>query len=152
VFVLRPQQCDAAKLRQPDGEVLGVVLGFCPRDADRVAAISSCVRRAVQQSGLDAGQIRLAAIGGGDGAETDATSWRAIGEALGHSQVEHLRVDDVSGDNPTGASALELAAILALHRHDARRDGQGSILVAQSPEGAVGAAVVRGWSRGPDCG
>jgi 3-oxoacyl-[acyl-carrier-protein] synthase II len=147
LFVVRPAAAPA-NARHPDGEVLGVALAFCPEGDDRAAAIAGCVRRALSQSGMGPDRIRFAAIGGGDGEGADSVSWRAIGEALGHTRSERLRVDDIAGDNQTSAAAIELAAILAMHRHDAGRDGQGSVLVAHNTEGAVGAAVVRGWSRG----
>lgn len=149
VFVVRPAADGAANRGQPDGEVLGVALGFCPSNADRVAAIAGCVRRALRHSGMAPRQIRFAAIGGSDCAEADSTSWRAIDEALEHSRPQRLEIDRrITGDTQSATSALELAAILALHRHDADLDGQASLLVAQNTEGAIGAAVIRGWNRG----
>jgi 3-oxoacyl-[acyl-carrier-protein] synthase II len=147
VFVLRPTAGGVANTHRPDGEVRSVVLGFCPDGRDRVAAIAGCIRRALWQAGMGADDVRTAAIGGADGPQTEATSSRAISEALEGTRWQRLAVDDVAGDNQTATGALELAALLALHRHDPRLDGQGSLLVAQNAEGAIGAAVVRGWSR-----
>lgn len=145
VFVLRPPGAGG----QPgDGEVRGVTLGFCPRDGDRSAAIAACVRRALHASGLDPDAVRVVAVGGAEDDDAGRTAWHAASSVLGHSLAERLRVEPDSGDNPTAAGALELAAVLARHRDNPGADGQGAVLVAHNAEGAVGAAVVRGWSRG----
>jgi 3-oxoacyl-[acyl-carrier-protein] synthase II len=151
MFGLRPGGGPANR-RRPDAEVLGVTLGFCPGRDDRTAAIAGCVRRALLQSGMGLERVRFAAVGGSDSPAADAAGWRAIGQAVGAEPAEPVRVEGATGDVPTAAGALELAAVLARHRHDPGLDGELSVLVAQNPEGAVGAAVIRGWSRGPDRG
>jgi 3-oxoacyl-[acyl-carrier-protein] synthase II len=150
MFVLRSGGEKAGR-RWPDGEVLGVTLGFCPRGEDRVTAIAGCLRRALLQAGPGPDRVRFVAVGGGDRA-TEAAGWRAVGQVLPAGPAERIRVDGVAGDTPTVAGALELAAILARHRADPELDGGRSVLVGHSPEGAVGAAVIQGWSRGPDRG
>jgi len=146
VFVLRPAGT-AANVRRPDAVVLAVTLAFCPGGGDRAAAIARCVRRSLAESGVAGDEVIMAAVGGADDEQTERASWRAVADGLGHTTWRRLDLEGVAGDNPTATGALELAAILSLHRHDAGIDGQASVLVTQTPEGAVGAAVVRGWSR-----
>ncbi|PWU53670.1 beta-ketoacyl synthase [Micromonospora sp. S4605] len=150
VFVLRPP--GGTHLRGPDAEVLAVTLGFSPRGRERAEALAGCLRGALDRCGVDGGQVRMAAIGGADDAAARAAGWRAVESALGHSRARRIAVDEAMGDNPTAGGALELATVLAAHRQDPRLDGQLSVLVAQNREGAVGAAVVRGWGRGTDRG
>ncbi len=147
MFVLRPAGA-TVQLHRPDAEVLAVALGFCPRDGDRAGAMAGCLRRALGAGGVPGRQVRVAAIGGADDEQAADAGWRAVHLAVGHTRWRRLEVDGVAGDNPTAAGALELAAIVASHRRAPELDGQVSVLVAQNREGAVGAAVIRGWSRG----
>ena len=147
VFVVRPGDDSSNGVRRPDAVMLAVSIGFCPNGSDRMAAIAGCVRTALARAGVPPDQIVRAASGGADNEATAEVSWRAVKDVLGHSNWERLEVEPVAGDNPTATGALELAALLALHRQRPELDGQASVLVAQNPEGAVGAAVFRGWSR-----
>jgi 3-oxoacyl-[acyl-carrier-protein] synthase II len=146
VFVLRPTGT-TSHLHRPDGEVLSVVLGFCPRGNDRAAAIAGCLRKALDRCGVPGEQAHAAAIGGFDDQQSRTTGWRAVDQGLGHARAHRIELDAVAGDNPTATGGLELAAILAMHRSDPGLDGRISVLVGQSREGGVGAAVIRGWSR-----
>jgi 3-oxoacyl-[acyl-carrier-protein] synthase II len=149
VFVLAPHSAPGRR----DGEVLAVALGFCPEDQDRSAALTRCVSRAMRGAGVDADDVWLAATGPAADRREDRARWEAVRAALGTpSTVERLRVEELTGDCQAATGALELATVLALHREDAGRDGRVSVLAACGAEGGVGAAVVRGWSRGADRG
>lgn len=148
VFVAAPLEAGADWPRHPDAEVLAVVLGFCPPDVARTSALARCVRRALEGARVDPGEVRLLTAGA---AEDRPAAREAAREALG-LEPEVLSLDAAVGDCQSAVGAFELAAVLARHRSDPARDGEVSLLTAQTRDGAVGAAVIRGWSRGPDRG
>ena len=100
-------------------EVLSVAAGFSTDDA--AGALAGCVRRALADASVDPADVAYVA----DGA----------------------RPDDRPG-SMAAAAAMDLAAVLDLHRSGVLPDGAPSVICGQSAEGAVVAAVVRGWDRG----
>ncbi|MDW3849353.1 beta-ketoacyl synthase [Micromonospora sp. BRA006-A] len=142
-FVLRREPDGPA-----DGAVLAVRAGFCPAGQSRPAALSALVRATLAEAGVDGADVTTVACGRRGDARDDAEVWSAVDDGLGgRSPAERLHVDDVVGDCQAATGAWELAAVLARHRADPGRDGAYSLLVARTPEGGVGAAVVRGRSR-----
>lgn len=66
---------------------------------------------------------------------------------LGAETVRRLPVARLVGECHAAQGALQLAAVLAHHRQDAALDGRPALITSFTPEGGVGAAVVRGWQR-----
>lgn len=135
----------------PNAEVLGVVHGFCATFADRPAALGGCVRRALAQAGRAGADVEqdVAAVWVRQTADEreDRAIWRAVCQEVSTKQ-EGLTTQAHTGDCGSASAALDLAAVLGRHRDNPERDGELSVLVAHSRDGAVGAAVVRGWSNG----
>lgn len=139
----------------PDVEVLGVAVGFSATFADRPAALGGCVRRALasaERAGADLGG-GVAAVWGRPTADEreDRAMWREVCrelDAAGSAKPELLTTQAHAGDCGSATAALDLTAVLGRHRDSPERDGELSMLVSHTPDGAVGAAVVRGWSRG----
>jgi 3-oxoacyl-[acyl-carrier-protein] synthase II len=128
-----------------DAEVLAVATGYGPGGGERAdRALEGCVRRAVRQAEVEPERVTTVLTG-----ELDAASEAEYGPAtaaLGH-RPPRILVGRLFGGCDAATGGLELAAVLARHQTDPRRDGQLSLLTARDPDGAVAAAVVRGWSR-----
>lgn len=137
-----------------DGEVLGVALGFSANLADRPAALGGCVRRALAQAaraGADVGKSVGVLVRQTADEREDRAMWRAVCAAVaetGAPTPDSVTTQHHAGDCGSATAALDLAAVLGRHRDDPQRDGELSVLVSHSADGAVGAAVVRGWSSG----
>jgi 3-oxoacyl-[acyl-carrier-protein] synthase II len=132
----------AEPLTEPLAEVLAVATGFGPQGRAE-AAVAGCVRRALLKAGVAGSEIATVIA---DSAVDDA----AIGVA---ARAERLRPTMLFGDCGAATPALALAGVLELHRAEPARHGRVSLFVCRSGEGAVGAAVVRGWGGGgPDRG
>lgn len=135
---------------RPDAEILAVRLGFCPTGSNRRAALAGLVWRTVRAARVDPATVDLVATGAAGTPDRRASTWDAVLAGLDRSAYdapEHVRVDDVLGDCQAATAGFELAAILGRHRSEPERDGRSALLVAQTPEGGIGTAVVRGWSR-----
>lgn len=129
----------SAVRRGPVAEILAVATGFGPGgEADE--ALAGCVRRALRQAKMNASEISLHAATGDD----ESGPLQAI---LGH-EPKVLRARHFFGDCGAATGAIALATVLDLHQADPARDGQLTLLTARTSDGAVGAAIVRGWSRG----
>jgi 3-oxoacyl-[acyl-carrier-protein] synthase II len=143
VFVVE----DAAKLngRKPDAEILAVELGtYGPpgEQPDAGDGLAVCIARALDRAGVMASDVWAVASGetGADDVEP-----RGIAQALGN--VRKVLIKELLGECHAASGALQLAALLAHHRTDPALDGRVSVVTSCSADGAVGAAVVRGWSR-----
>jgi 3-oxoacyl-[acyl-carrier-protein] synthase II len=145
VFVVERAEEARRAGRHVDAEVLAAVTAFCPTNGQRdglAKGFAACVRRALDQAGVEPGEVALVAAGAAGGVEE-----AVLAEALGRD-VETIRVKSVFGECDAASGALQAASVLALHRDDPARDGQVSLLTAWTREGGVGAVVLRGWSRG----
>jgi 3-oxoacyl-[acyl-carrier-protein] synthase II len=129
----------SAERVRPVGEVLAVATGFGPGDAAD-DALAGVVRRALRQAKVDVSEISLHAATG-DNEEGP------LKEILAHGP-KTLRAVDFLGDCGAATGALALATVFELHQADPALDGQLTLLTARTSDGAVGAAIVRGWSRG----
>jgi 3-oxoacyl-[acyl-carrier-protein] synthase II len=151
VFVVERDGEARAAGRPVDAEILAVSTGFCPGprdDAALVSALAGCIRTALTRAGVPAHEVSLAATGDADaGVET-----AALAEATPGASVRLLPVKRWFGECQAASGALQLAAILALHRAEPARDGGISVLTGHTADGGVGACVIRGWSRGADHG
>lgn len=153
VFVLSGSRGVPGEVAQPDAELLGVALGFAVDPGDRAAAVARSIHQALRAAEVEPYDVRVAALGIDRDQLLDRILWQAVRgelEAPAGPRLRRLSVDRTVGDCGSGTGALEMAAILGMHRNRPEHDGQLSVLAAHSPEGAVGAAVVRGWSRGVD--
>jgi 3-oxoacyl-[acyl-carrier-protein] synthase II len=131
-------------------EVLSVVTGFSP-DAtagSATAVLRRCLLRALAQAGVSAPEVGLVVSGETAGPGGNRVEDAAVAAVFAGSAIERLDTAPVFGDCQAASTALALAAVHARHRADAARDGQIAVVTAHTAAGGVGAAVVRGWSRG----
>lgn len=151
VFLVEPVEQARAARRFVHAEVLGVAVGFSP-DPDDHRALAGCVRRALDTCGADSAAVALVATGAAgaeaaaDGGPADVQR-RAVRAALGRGDCDELFVKDMFGECQAASAALQAASVLAVHRDAPERDGRLAVITACTPEGGVGAAVLRGWSR-----
>lgn len=134
----------SAVRRAPVAEILAVATGFAS-GGESGAALAGCVRRALRQADVDGKEISLHATG--EHAATDETESGPVREVLGH-EPRRLSVARYFGDCGAATGAVALATVLELHEADAGNDGRLTLLTARTADGAAGAAIVRGWSRG----
>ncbi|SEF86247.1 3-oxoacyl-[acyl-carrier-protein] synthase II [Thermomonospora echinospora] len=150
VFAVR----DARRTREagirPDAEVLGMAFGTYapPGEApDPGLGLAECIGRALRQAEVEPGELWAVSTGERGVARLDQVERRGVQTALGGRAVRSLRVKSLVGECHSASGGLQLAALLAHHRHDPALDGRASLVTSVSADGAVGAAVVRGWSR-----
>ncbi|WP_020519553.1 beta-ketoacyl synthase N-terminal-like domain-containing protein [Catelliglobosispora koreensis] len=118
----------------PVAEVLAIANGYGP-GGQGSEALAGCVQRVLRKAHASAGDIRLHAIT--REAESGALAGTKIFRAAQHF-----------GDCGAATGAIALASVLELHEAEPARDGELTLLTASTDDGAVGAAIIRGWSRG----
>lgn len=130
-----------------DAEVLAVATGFSPgaERGDQRAALAGCIRRVLADAGL--APTDLGAVVTGDTASDDRMESAAVDSALAGVTVPRIAVKEVLGESQAAAGALQAAAVLLRHRDDVSLDGCVTLLTGRTPDGGVGAAALRGWSR-----
>lgn len=146
---------DAARVRAdgrlPDAEVLSVeVATHIPDDendpdVDFSPTLARCLRRALDRAGVPAADVHAVASAENGMPAKDAYEDRAITGVLG-TAPRRIRIKQRTGEALSASNALQLAALLSLHRGDPALDGAVSVLTSHTPDGVVGAAVLRGWS------
>ncbi|HEV2371953.1 MAG TPA: beta-ketoacyl synthase N-terminal-like domain-containing protein [Streptosporangiaceae bacterium] len=126
--------------RPRTADVLATATAFCPsgKDGDVAGILAGCVRQAVTRAGVAPADV-VAHAAGGAAQEPDA-----VAAALGHQPRSLLSIAEF-GDCRAASGGLALAAVLGWHWHGDGPDGAVSLLTGRSRDGAVMAAVVRGW-------
>ena len=152
VFALeRPGDALAAG-RHIDALVESVSLGFVPGgdgDARFAGALARRIDRALEQAAADPGEIAFAASCAACVRRAPAIAAEALATALDDREPQPLALTSTIGDCGAATCALQLAALVSIHRDTPALDGACSLLFGWTPEGAVGAVVVRGFSRPP---
>lgn len=117
-------------------EVLAVEFGAYTDDC--APALAACVRRALERAATPVGDLwALAPCGTAGASERDA-----LREVLGDTAAVRTPDLTVIGDTAGAASAMQVAAILALAERDPSSAGRTALITAVD-EGVVGCAVLR---------
>ena len=148
VFALEQAEAARSAGHCIDAEVLAVVTGFAPlRSGGRSigSALAGCISRALAVAHVEAAEVPLALTS--EPADLTGAEASAVRSVLGEG-CQQLEVKRILGECGPATGALQLAALLALHRSDPSRDGRVSLLTATTRDGGVGAALFRGRSRG----
>jgi 3-oxoacyl-[acyl-carrier-protein] synthase II len=151
VFAVSDAERVRAAGRRPDAEILGLAFGTFARPdglPDPGLGLASCIRRALDQAGVRPAELWTVATSERGVPRLDQIEQRGISTALGDG-VARLRVKPLTGECHSASGFLQLAAVLAHHRTDPALDGRAALVTSVSADGAVGAVVLRGWSR-PD--
>ena len=146
---------DAAKARAAgralDAEILAVEVGtHVPADendpdVDFSPTLAACLRRALSRAGVAADEVHAVASAENGMPAKDSYEDRAITDVLG-AGPRRVRVKQQTGEALSASNALQLAALLSMHRGNPGLDGRVSVLTSHTPDGVVGAAVLCGWS------
>jgi 3-oxoacyl-[acyl-carrier-protein] synthase II len=126
--------------RRPLADVLSVATGFGP--GDPAEAVASCVRRAVVAAGVRMDELR--AVASGDAQAADSV------RSLLPRGCDELAVRPALGECQAAGGALALSALLGRYAEDAALHGRPALIAGVGRDGAVAAAVVRGWRRAGD--
>nr|BFE59201.1 beta-ketoacyl synthase N-terminal-like domain-containing protein [Dactylosporangium thailandense] len=140
VCVVERAEAARAAGRHVDAEVLAATAGFAAAADAWPDALAGCVRRALAAAGAAPAQVTLVVT-------ADPAESAAVAAALDGSRCRTLAVREVFGECQAASGALQVATVLAVHRGDPARDGQLALVTGHTPDGAVGAALLRGWSR-----
>jgi 3-oxoacyl-[acyl-carrier-protein] synthase II len=149
VFVVEDAATVRAQGRRPDAEVLAVEVGTygAPgHEPDAGAGLAGCVRRALDRAGVDPAEVRAVATGECGITRLDDIERRGTEAVLG-TEVRLVRAKEWVGECHSASGSLQIAAVLAGHRGHPELDGAVSVVTSVSPDGGVGAAVLRGWHR-----
>lgn len=149
VFVVEDAATVRAQGRRPDAEVLAVEVGTygAPgHEPDAGAGLAGCIRRALDRAGVDPAEVRAVATGECGITRLDDIERRGTEAALG-TEVWRVRAKEWVGECHSASGSLQIAAVLAGHRGHPELDGAVSVVTSVSPDGGVGAAVLRGWHR-----
>jgi 3-oxoacyl-[acyl-carrier-protein] synthase II len=148
-FVVEPAADLRAAGRHCDAEILAVESGLYGQPGsvdDPAAGLAECIDRALRSADIGPDEISVVAPSLAGSPRRDTVEREGIGAALG-GMPDTLPVKELVGETYSAAGAMQLAAVLAGHRHAPDLDGRYSLLTSVTSEGMVGAAVVRGWSR-----
>ena len=148
IFVLHAASDPALAGFQHTAEILSVATGvsFESGSGEIAIALESSIRRALAKANVEPSEIRMVAISEGANESQDTVEAKALAGVFGDAEVRVVGVKKVLGECHSASGALQLAMLLTLHRIDPTRDGQVSLITAWTPDGGVGAAVLRGWS------
>lgn len=148
MLVVEDAEAVRAAGRTPDAEILAVEVGLHdPGDgAAPGAGLRECLRRALSRAGVSADKVWAVATQENGMTALDDIEDDAVRDVLGDAP-RRIRVKELTGECHSASSMFQFAGLLALHRGDPQLDGRVSVITARSPDGAVGAAVLRGWSR-----
>ncbi|GHH19676.1 beta-ketoacyl synthase N-terminal-like domain-containing protein [Streptomyces lanatus] len=142
VFVLERGEALLSSGRRPDAELLAVASAYADptAPAEFTEAFAACVRQALHKAEVDPADLWAVAPSSADPVETGALDAAGAG-------ARHLPVTRLLGECRAAQGALQLAAVLAHHRRGTAPEGGPALITSFTPEGTIGAAVVRGWSR-----
>ncbi|MCC2276961.1 hypothetical protein LKL35_16300 [Streptomyces sp. ET3-23] len=149
VLVAEDAERVRASGRSADAELPAVAFGrFAPPGGspDPGKGLADCIDRALRQADVHADEVRFVATGERGIPHLDAAEQAGVDAVLGPG-THRLRIKELVGECHAAAGMFQLAALLALHRNDPALDGRTSVVTSVSSGGAVGAAVLRGFSR-----
>jgi 3-oxoacyl-[acyl-carrier-protein] synthase II len=144
LFVLsRPPAVEMAT--EDQARILAVSTGFGPGNSEQAEqALAGCVRRAVRQAGVDPADIGTVLTG--EASESDEAEYGPVAGALGH-RPRRVLAKRLLGECDAASGAVALAVFLAGPRTDDSSRPALGLITGRGPDGAVGAAIVRGYGR-----
>ncbi|MYT29267.1 beta-ketoacyl synthase [Streptomyces sp. SID8354] len=129
----------------PRAEILAAcsATALTPQDTER--ALARCVSSALDRAGIATEEVRLVVTGDGQG--PGGVQDRAARTALGDGP-EVLDILGLTGDCQAANGALQLATLLAVQEAGTEPAAALGVVTGCTPDGAVGAMVVRGCGHG----
>ncbi|MEU7690676.1 hypothetical protein OHB01_25080 [Microbispora hainanensis] len=145
LFLVEDAEAVRASGRTAPAEMLACEVAYRGHGTaqEQAEALTECVERALERSGVSPGAVDTASLGATNHWVRDDLERWALGEALGRP-VPHVRVGEVLGELYSASGAMQLAALLALWREPAREPRIG-LVTSIGEDGNVGCLVVREW-------
>ncbi|QBJ90998.1 beta-ketoacyl synthase [Streptomyces seoulensis] len=148
VLVTEDARAARAAGKPIDAEILSAEFGQYEGGGTAFATgLAERIRAALSTAGVTPDQVAVVSTGEGGIARLDEVERAALREVFGSSGPERLRVKEFAGECGGASGMVQIAAVLARHRADSGHDGEVSLVTSVSPDGAVGAVVLRGWSK-----
>jgi 3-oxoacyl-[acyl-carrier-protein] synthase II len=150
VVALEPAARAAREGRTPDALLEAAALGFAP-GGERGDALpwvfEERIEHVLARAGVEPSEVHSVACAIPSDTVCPGLGEQAVSAALKGHLPEWLDLNGLIGDCGAATGALQAAALLLRHRAEPDRDGQRSLLVGWTAEGAVGAALIRGHNR-----
>lgn len=143
IFVLSGPQPPAWVGSQPVARILGIATGYGPGSGEQAEqALSSCVSRALRQAGVSGSEVDTVLTG--EAEDGDPGEYLPAVRALGH-QPRRVLSKRLLGECDAASGAVALSVFLAAGAAGPAGTGAGlGLITGRGPDGAVGAAIVRG--------
>ncbi|OKK08672.1 hypothetical protein AMK26_01585 [Streptomyces sp. CB03234] len=148
VLVAEDAAAARAAGRPMDAEILSAEFGqYEPDGPGPATGLAERIRAALSGAGVTPDQVTVASTSEGGIARLDEIEQAALQDVFGLGSPQRLRAKEFAGECGGASGMVQIAAVLARHRADSQHDGEVSLVTSVSPDGAVGAVVLRGWSR-----
>ncbi|MGW4164016.1 beta-ketoacyl synthase N-terminal-like domain-containing protein [Streptomyces sp. NPDC004788] len=150
VFAVRDAEAARAAGAPVLAELLACETAFVPEGArpGPARALADCIGRALERSGVDAGDVALVSLGATGLTALEEVELRAVRTALGARPVPTVRVKDVTGEAYSADGALQLAAVLAHWQGEEAGPGRIALVTSVGHDGNVACLVVRDGAAG----
>ncbi|WP_431044254.1 beta-ketoacyl synthase N-terminal-like domain-containing protein [Streptomyces sp. P1-3] len=142
VWLLEPAEAAAAHGRAGLAEVAGLEFGFAPGPGQARAVLADVLRRLLERTGTDPGEVWAVADGRPPGAEGQAEQG-ALADVLGEHRPRRLAPADSIGDTHAASAAFQIAAVLATAERGGAEPGSPALVTSVDRDGVVGAALLR---------
>ncbi|MFF5207130.1 beta-ketoacyl synthase N-terminal-like domain-containing protein [Streptosporangium sp. NPDC000396] len=141
VFALTGPQAPQWAGPRRSARILAVTTGYGPGGGEQAErALGGCVSRALRRAGADPAEITTVLTCESD--EADRREYGPVSQVLGH-EPRRIMAKRLLGECDAASGAVALAVLLAGTGGTA---GEGlSLLTARGADGAVGAAIVKGY-------
>ncbi|MEV1025804.1 beta-ketoacyl synthase N-terminal-like domain-containing protein [Streptomyces sp. NPDC050264] len=143
VFLVEPAEDAAAAGRTALARIAATRFRAYQGADEARAALTACVRGALDTAGAAARDIRFVAPLGGGG-KLAAEEEQAVTDALPGAHPQWIRLREHVGDTSAAATALQLAAVLARAGERGLGPGEAALVTGIERDGQVGCAVLVG--------
>ncbi|WP_433241187.1 beta-ketoacyl synthase N-terminal-like domain-containing protein [Streptosporangium sp. CA-135522] len=143
MFALTSPQAPVWAGSRRSARILAVSTGYGPGGGEQAErALSGCVNRVLRRAGVDPDAISTVLTCEGD--EADRREYGPVAYALGH-RPRRIMAKRLFGECDAASGAVALAVLLAAGKDGVAAEGL-SMLTARGADGAVGAAIVKGYA------
>jgi 3-oxoacyl-[acyl-carrier-protein] synthase II len=142
VFVVETPAGAAAAGRAPLAEVLACEIAT-PASAGARVALSDCIERALQRSGVPVESVTTVALSATGLRNLGLAEESAVRFALGELPPRQIRTTGVLGESFSASGALQMASVLAAWRSGQATARQVALVTSMGHDGSVGCLVMR---------
>lgn len=139
VFTVQPGRPEGGEL----AELLACESRFTSDPRDYADGLARAVTRALEHSGVEAGEIDVVSLGAVHQRGLEAVERRGVRAALGGEPAQTLRIADALGETYSASGAMQLAGLLAVWRARPPVAPVTALLTSVGWDGNAAALVVR---------